>query len=146
MLLVVAVLPDRGLADSLQPQAKIFSLQRPDKDPHQELPELDNPLVYGLSWRFRWRTIEPEAGHYNWTPIDQAVAVTGKAGKKTMLRVVAGINSPEWVLQAGAQVFDFSNTDLAHPKNYAANLRMPIPWDEVYLKSWEEFIRAFGKR
>jgi Beta-galactosidase len=146
VLVAFAVLPSAGLARSPQPQAKIFSLQRPDKDPHQALPELDNPLVYGLSWRFRWRTIEPEDGHYNWTPIDQAVGVTGKAGKKIMLRVVAGINSPEWVYQSGAQAFDFSHTDLAHPRHYSANLRMPIPWDEVYLKRWEEFIRAFGKR
>jgi hypothetical protein len=146
VLTVSALLPAGGVASSPYPQVKIFSLQRPDTDPHQELPELDSPLVYGLSWRFKWRTLEPQAGQYNWAPIDHALAVTGNAGKKLMLRVVAGINSPEWVYQGGAQAFDFSNADLAHPSNYPTHLRMPIPWDEVYLKQWEEFIQAFGKR
>jgi hypothetical protein len=63
-----------------------------------------------------------------------------------MLRVVAGVNSPDWLEQAGAKRFDFRNTDLAHPQNYRQNLRMFVPWDEVYLAKWEKFIRAFGQR
>jgi hypothetical protein len=129
-----------------QAPVKIFALQRPDADPKPELPELKDPQVYGLSWRFKWATIEPEEGHYNWEVIDKAVEITSKAGKKAMLRVTAGINTPAWVYQAGAQPFEFPKTDLAHPENYPANLRMPLPWDEVYLTKWEGFINAFGKR
>ena len=63
-----------------------------------------------------------------------------------MLRIVAGLNSPDWLSHAGAKPFEFRNTDLAHPQNYRENLRMFIPWDEVYLSKWEKFIRAFGQR
>jgi hypothetical protein len=56
------------------------------------------------------------------------------------------MNTPAWVYQTGAKAFDFSNTNLAHPENYPINLRMPIPWDNIYLTKWERFIDAFGER
>jgi hypothetical protein len=135
-----------GLAGTPLGQVKIFSLQRPDQDPTQEPPELRSPWIYGLSWRFKWRTIEPHQGQYRWDLIDSALAVTGQSGKKAMLRITAGINSPDWVYQAGARPFAFRNLDLAHPEHYPARLRMPIPWDDVYLAAWEAFIHTFGKR
>src|SRR6266498_1420795 len=128
---------------------KIFALQRPDVSPDQVAPQLSearDPLVYGLSWRFRWKTIEPQEGQYNWQPLDKALEITGNAGKKVILRMVAGIHTPDWVYQAGAKPFDFSNKDLARAEHYAESLRLPIPWDESYLAKWEAFIQAFGKR
>jgi Beta-galactosidase len=125
---------------------KIFSLLSPDKDPTSEIPGLRNPLVDGLSWRFRWATVEPREGQYNWELIDRAIEGTTKAGKKVMLRVVAGINAPEWVYQSGAKPFDFCSTDLVHPGNHPRDLQMPIPWDSVYLTKWEKFIEVFGSR
>ena len=136
------------IAASSQP-VKIFALQRPDVSPEQVAPQLSevrDPLVYGLSWRFRWKTIEPQEGQYNWQPLDKALEITGNAGKKVILRMVAGIHTPDWVYQAGAKPFDFSNTALARSEHYAEGLRMPVPWDEIYLAKWEAFIRAFGKR
>lgn len=129
-----------------QDGVKIFSLQPPDKDPMQDLPELNDTWIYGLSWRFKWMTIEPEEGRYQWEFIDKAIELSSKAGKQSMLRVTAGINTPEWVYRAGARPFDFSNSDLSHPEAFGKDLRMSIPWDEVYLTKWEAFIRAFGKR
>lgn len=125
---------------------KIFVLERPDSEPEEVSVELQNTMVYGLSWRFRWAKIEPEEGQYNWEPIEVSINSTAKAGKKTMLRVTAGIHSPEWVYRQGAQRFEFNRNHLAHPENYPANLRMPIPWDEIYLARWESFIQAFGRR
>ncbi len=125
---------------------KVFSLQKPGKEARQGPRELNYPYIYGLSWRYRWSDIEPQEGQYHWDRIDRALEMTSNAGKKVMLRVIAGINSPEWVYQAGAKPFEFSNQDLAHPDNYRASLRMPIPWDDVYLAKWERFIHAFGGR
>ena len=99
-----------------------------------------------MSWRFRWKTIEPGEGEYNWELIDKALQVTSNAGKKIMLRVTAGMFTPDWVYQAGVKPFEFSNTDLAYPENFPKTTKMPIPWDEVYLGKWEEFIHAFGQR
>lgn len=135
-----------GLGTTSPDQVKIFSLQRPDTTPSQEFAEVHSAWVYGLSWRFKWQTIEPREGQYHWDLLDNALAVTARAGKKAMLRITAGINSPEWIYQLGAKPFAFSHRDLAHPQNYPASLRMAIPWDEVYLTKWEAFIDAFGRR
>jgi Beta-galactosidase len=135
-----------GNVTMAQDQVKIFSLLKPDLEPQQGPPELHDPRIYGLSWRFKWSTIEPQQDQYNWQPIDKAIEVSSKAGKKVMLRVIAGINTPEWVYQSGANPFYFSNTDLGRSENYPSSLRMPIPWDDIYLAKWEGFIRAFGMR
>jgi hypothetical protein len=108
--------------------------------------ELKDSEVYGISWRYRWKTVEPREGQYNWELIDKALQVSRNAGKQVMLRVTAGMFTPDWVYQAGAKPFDFSNTDLAHPQNAPQTTKMPIPWDEVYLAKWEAFIQAFGRR
>lgn len=129
-----------------QAPVKIFALQKSDVEQKAEQPELNDPNIYGLSWRFGWAKIEPADGQYNWSLVDQAIAITSKAGKKVMLRIVAGINSPDWVYQAGTKPFDFRNTDLRHPATHRPDMRMPVPWDEVYLAQWETFIQTFGKQ
>jgi hypothetical protein len=142
---LMAVLGQTPIVLAQEP-VKIFALQKPDVEQKTGQPELNDPNVYGLSWRFGWAKIEPADGQYNWSPVDEAIAVTSKAGKKVMLRIIAGINSPDWVYRAGAKPFDFRNTDLRHPENHRPEMRMPVPWDEVYLAKWEAFIQAFGKR
>ncbi len=129
-----------------QNRVKVFSFQRTSLSGEESLPELSDPLIYGISWRFRWKTIEPKDGQINWEPVDRAIEATAKAGKKVMLRVVAGMHTPEWVYKAGARPLDFTNTDLAHPENHRTDMRMPVPWDEIYLERWERFIKAIGKR
>ncbi len=129
-----------------QADVKIFSLLAPDRGVEGDLPELNDPLMYGLSWRFRWKTIEPQEGQYNWAMIDRAIELTTKAGKHVLLRVVAGMQTPEWVYADGARSFDFGEEDVASGQRHPASTRMPIPWDDVYLGKWEAFIRAFGKR
>lgn len=129
-----------------QNKVKVFSLQQPNLSTEESFPELSDPLIYGISWRFLWNKIEPQEGQYNWELIDRAVEKSAKAGKKAMLRIVSGRNTPEWVYQAGAKPFDFKNTDLAFPANHKSDMRMPVPWDEIYLERWERFIKAFGKR
>ena len=63
-----------------------------------------------------------------------------------MLRIVAGINSPEWVYRGGAKPFDLQKHRSALSENHPPDMRMPVPWDEVYLAKWEAFVQAFGKR
>lgn len=136
----------QGAVPDVQQPVKIFSFQKTDGVTKDRPPELQDPLVYGLSWRFRWATIEPQEDQFDWARIDRAVEMTEGAGKKVILRVVSGINTPEWVYRAGAEPFEFSNTDVAHPEVYKSRSIMPVPWDEVYLSKWERFIQAFGKR
>jgi hypothetical protein len=129
-----------------QDSVKVFSLQRRDKESKQPPRELNDANVYGLSWRFKWAEIEPQEDQYDWQPIDTAMTTTKNSGKKVMLRIVAGVNSPDWLYNTGAKAFEFRNTHLSQPRYYRDSLRMLIPWDEAYLSKWEKFIRAFGQR
>src|SRR5437879_4806814 len=63
--------------------------------------QLRDPLVYGVSWKFRWSTLEPAEGQFDWSLVDQAVDVAARAGKKSILRVYSGLTTPDWVYEAG---------------------------------------------
>lgn len=101
--------------------------------------------VYGLSFKFGWRTVEPQDGTYQWSTVDSAIAAAAAAKKRAMIRVVAGSNSPDWIYSEVRSI-TFSNTDLANPRNHPATLRMPVPWDQTYLEKWDQFIAALGNR
>jgi len=139
----------QNLTTETSKPVKIFALLRPDASPEAiepALSELKDPLVYGLSWRFKWETLEPHEGQYNFELIDKSLQITSNAGKKVILHVIPGMNTPEWVYRAGAKPVNFSNRDLFHAEFYNENLRMPVPWDEVYLAKWERFIQVLGRR
>lgn len=110
--------------------------------------QLSDPLVYGISWKFRWATLEPAPGQFDWTLVDQSIAVAAQHGKKAVLRVYSGYTSPAWVYSTGgARPLTFLNTDLSNPQQYPAGaLRMPLPWDPRYLAEWSKFVAAFGAR
>ena len=90
----------------------------------------------GVSWVFHWRDLEPAPGQYRWTLVDAAIASTSKP---VFLRVVAGIQSPDWVRSA-ALTISIPATSLT-PAGW-----MPVPWDRRFLNQWEAFIAAFGAR
>lgn len=125
-----------------------FALEKPDAVAASvaSSAEIANPLVRGISWRFRWDTIEPDAGEYRWSKIDEALEASAVKGKKAMLRVTAGRYTPEWVYADGARKLVFENTCFAFPDNYPETIVMAPPWDEVYLAHWTRFVRELGKR
>jgi hypothetical protein len=89
----------------------------------------------GISWTFPWNELEPSAGVYNWSFIDNALAAAGS--KPSILRVIPGITSPSWLPRADGVV-------MPNPKGGSA--WMPIPWNADFLASWKTFITAFGAR
>jgi hypothetical protein len=129
-----------------RPEILVFSLQEPGAT-GGDVEEWDDPNVAGISWRFRWKTLEPREGRYDWASVDEVLRKTADAGKLSMVRVVAGQRSPKWVYEAGAKPFEFTRRDLFHPQQHrVGTLKMPLPWDDVYLEKWMRFIDAFGKR
>jgi hypothetical protein len=100
--------------------------------------ELNNPSVAGLSARFTWDVIQPQKNQYNWDIIDNAINRAKTYGKKIILRVTAGINTPEWVYNDGAHYIVFENA--------VSIIKMPIVWDNIYIQDWCNFIDALGNR
>jgi hypothetical protein len=105
---------------------------------------LANPYVSGLSIRVRWSAVETSPGVYNWRAIDDAIAKARAAGKYAMIRILAGISTPDWVL-AQVPTLTFSNQYLYNAATtYPAQVTMPIPWNSTFLGLWGRFVAAMG--
>ncbi len=107
--------------------------------------ELASPDIVGVSVRSGWGEIESEEGKFNWQYLDEALKVAERNKKKVMFRVIAGMATPKWVYTAGAKEFKYTDPNPYH-RTYGQTMSMVIPWDEIYLSKWKNFIRAFGKR
>jgi hypothetical protein len=55
-----------------------------------------------------------------------------------MIRVWGGKYTPDWVYEEGAGSHAFVEDGIT--------LRMPLPWDSVYLGNWRKFIMKLGKK
>ncbi len=106
---------------------------------------LANHYVDGFSLRTGWKDIEPTEGNYNWQVFDTLIEKAKTANKKIMLRVLAGGLSPEWVYSAGVKKFEYIDQNPYHA-TYGQTLYMPLPWDEIYLQKWTNFIKKFGEK
>ncbi|MCS6860104.1 MAG: beta-galactosidase [Abditibacteriales bacterium] len=105
---------------------------------------IDHPLLAGVEVGFKWATLEPQEGQYNWQPIERILKPWSAAGKKVilMLKTVqkrgedpdAQSATPRWVFNAGAKRIVDEGT------NY------PIYWDNIYLAKLGNFLRALAQR
>lgn len=123
--------------------AGVYSLSQVNM-PIQEK-ELSLEYLNGVSLRSLWNILEPEAEKPNWQYIDDSIKVVEKNKKKIMLRIIAGEGTPTWVYKAGAKEFKYEDENPNHP-TFGQEKVMPVPWDEIYLSKWNNFIKALGKR
>jgi hypothetical protein len=119
----------------------VYSLLRGNKP--VDLSDFESPHIAGIVVRSHWKVIEPQKDDYRWDYFDKAVEEAKKADKKLMLSVMPGAMTPEWVYAEGARPFRFES---AGPRGEGGEHSMPIPWDEVFLREWTDFITAFGRR
>ena len=115
--------------------------------PNDPIPDriLSLPFVAGVSIRTTWESVEPLEGEFDWSYIDSQLARAEAAGKRAILRVMAGIYAPQWVYDAGAE----STVLRGHNQNnklFGREFRIPVPWDAVVLDRWKRFIAALGER
>ena len=96
---------------------------------------LESSPCAGISWVFPWKTLEPTAGTYNWTTVDDALAASGT--KPVFLRVIAGNVSPAWLPRADG---------INGPNPKGGTAWEPVPWNADFLATWKTFINAFGAR
>ena len=147
---------DAGVAASSQLQGKsrstseqrggIFSLRGPRDEDFTKAPELEFPFVAGLSARIAWSDLEPKQGQYDWRLLEQAKETAASHKKPLMLRVTAGMLSPDWVYKLeGVGAVTFTKEDVSWLKP-GETVRMPVPWAEGYLKAWESCLVALGKK
>jgi hypothetical protein len=101
---------------------------------------LSNPLVAGVSVRWQWQKVEPLEGVYDWSYFDREIARVANAGKKVLLRVVSGgVNTPQWVFDAGVETFSFVDPQSKQ------TVVVPVWWDPIFLQKKRNLITALGQ-
>jgi hypothetical protein len=93
--------------------------------------------VAGLAVRTAWSTNEPSDGVYDWTFLDAQIQEAKSAGKK--ISIYVAVDTPAWLTSAGVQSITFTS----HNGNTHT---IPVPWDQVFLGRFTDFIAAFGAR
>ncbi|WP_421800521.1 PKD domain-containing protein [Haliscomenobacter sp.] len=96
-------------------------------------------FIKGILVRVGWNLLETSDDVYNWALLDAQIAAAKSYGKKVSLGIGNGPATPAWVYTAGAQ-----KLQSAHP--ILGNISLPLPWDEVFLKKWTEFVAQLGAR
>lgn len=115
----------------------VYSLTSPGKPVDASV--LTHPHVTGVSIRWQWQNIEPSEGVYDWSYFDREISRVAEAGKTILLRVVSGgINTPQWVFEAGVETFSFVD-----PKSGQMQT-VPLWWDPIFLTKKSNLIAAMG--
>lgn len=117
---------------------------------------LDTPGIAGVSLSVTWQALEPQQGTYQWALLDDQIAKVTKAGKRISLRILPGISTPDWVYAGGTQDITFVDKNPYHDQRFyppghryrtlGHTLRIPVPWDMAFLRAWERFVAASGRR
>jgi hypothetical protein len=104
-----------------------------------------NSSVPGIYLRYHWKDIETGDGTYDWSTVDNEVAVGAAAGKKVSISVDTGAFAPAWLFTEGVSTFSFKWT-ASWGFTPCTVQKMPRPWDPVFLAKWGSFVSAFGAR
>ncbi len=118
----------------------LFVCKGPEPTPDREVAF---PFVDGWLVRPGWETVEPAEGRYDWSYIDHEIATARRLKKRLALAILGGPQAPAWLYRAGAQEFRYTSGS-----RYRATVaaRMPVLWDEAYLKRWTALVAALGRR
>jgi len=99
-----------------------------------------------VSWVFFWDAVETSPNGYNWTRLDAAVVAAGASGRKSYIRVVAGVHSPSWIYAHGVPAIIVPGSCLSGGPNSFGTIKLPATWNANYAALWTTFIKALGAR
>jgi hypothetical protein len=147
---VWALFSDSGAAQSassgsgpLRAEARgIYFLTPAEGIRHVDLAGLgcwDNPNVVGVSLRATWGVVEPSAGEFDWSFVDEALRLAKAKKKLIAISIIAGIRSPNWVYGSAAKL-RLTGRDAKRVDS------MPCPWDPNYLSAWKNFVQTFARQ
>jgi Spy/CpxP family protein refolding chaperone len=105
------------------------------------------PFVTGYSIRVSWKALEPGKGQYNWQPIDEILDLARKNGKYVTLRVLAGVQSPKWIMDSpDIPQLKLINRNPNQTKYFNKSVILPKIWDNNYLREYYLFLEVLAKR
>jgi hypothetical protein len=124
--------------DAPAPPVGLFVCRGPSPTPAKEV---DFPFIDGWLVRPGWDQVEPKEGEHDWNYIESEIALAKRLNRKITLCVLGGPHTPPWVYRSGAKEFGYTM-----PMRRDREARIPLLWDEVYLKKWTALVRALGRR
>ena len=136
----ISVLPQAVAQDQIVPAPPVglFVCRGPNPTPQREV---DFPFIDGWLVRPGWDRVEVTEGEYDWSYIETEIALAKRLKKKITLCVLGGPQTPPWVYSSGAKEFSYSM-----PMGRIRDVKIPLLWDDVYLKKWTAFVLALGKK
>lgn len=96
-------------------------------------------FVQGILVRIPWFDMAPAKGQYDFSLLDQQIALAESYNKKISFGVGCGPATPDWVYAEGAQYMS-ANSPLGSTDT------IPLAWDSVFTANWTAFIDTLGKR
>ena len=104
-----------------------------------------NSYLSGVCLHIGWKDIEKEPGRLDFSAIDKYVAALRHIGVKYELGIKAGVDTPPFIYQQGAQSFETHVNNPNRP-NFGAAVVIPVPWDPKYQQSFSRLIAQLGER
>lgn len=105
----------------------------------------ENQALSGIVITVKWNDIEKSDNRYDFKRLDRVIELAIKNNKFYKLDILPGVNTPEWVYNKGGQVF-YTKVNNPNRKNYNDNIKIPIPWDNVYQKYFYRFINEVSHK
>jgi len=99
----------------------------------ENLDYLDGVLV-----RISWADMNPQAGIYDWSYLDEQIGYAEQRNTKIALAILNGPYAPTWLAEEGATMFEYTLRGNV--------VSLPLPWDTVYLSYYQAFIEELGAR
>jgi hypothetical protein len=127
------LLPSRGLY-------VVAPLNKPVPESVMALPSIE-----GIAIRVTWSALQPTAQPPKFGMIDEQLVAARRYNKKVSLSIEAGAETPGWVYALGARPYYYVLDDSAGDR-MCDRVRMPIPWDPVYLDAFKQLIQTASRR
>ena len=107
-----------------------------------DLRAVNNPCISGVAFQIHWSDIEPGQTNPDWSRLDELFAAAEASKKWVHLEVFPGFFAPAWVLE-GVKSEQFA---IQYGPGRGTVLRLPMPWDTVYLNRWFAFLKELSAR
>lgn len=96
-----------------------------------------SPVEYSVI-RARWQHLEPKEDQYDFSYLEKELALARQHGKKTVLRIIGGRGSPQWILRDPTiPTISFTRK---RQDDTIGDITMPIPWNKRYQDEFGELI------
>jgi hypothetical protein len=129
----------RAATDNSMPRGLAVVI-RNKPDQALDLRSLNNSAISGVAFQIHWSDIEPVQGKPDWSKLDQLFNAAESSKRWVQLLVFPGFFSPEWALE-GADTEPFP---IQYGPGRGTVMKLPMPWDTVYLNRWLAFLKQLA--